>query len=67
MNEWPGGKRRAMSQKEHESWNATHDPGTRQLCSLCGVFTGRCEEDSLFIDDDTDPVCEECYDTAKNL
>ena len=46
MNTWPGGKRRALSQDEHERWNANHYPGTRQICPRCDQPTGRCEEDS---------------------
>ena len=55
-----------MSQSEHEAWNARHYPGTRQLCAQCGEPTGRCEEDSLYADDDgeTGPLCEECWKKA---
>lgn len=60
-NTWPGGKRRALTQDEHEAWNATHYPGTRQICIRCGVPTGRCEEDQLS-DDDGLPYCEACYE-----
>jgi hypothetical protein len=59
MNTWPGGYRHAMYPDEHEAWNATHYPGTRQLCSLCEQPTGRCEEDSIFRGDEG-PLCEEC-------
>lgn len=62
-NSWPGGYRHAIDQGEHEDWNASHWPGTRQLCSLCDEPTGRCEEDSIFASDDTEcerPICEEC-------
>jgi hypothetical protein len=59
-NEWPSGYRHAMSQTEHEKWNATHHPGTRQECDLCNEYTGRCEEDSLTTDDGLD-LCEECW------
>lgn len=59
-NEWPGGRRRALDQSEHEQWNATHYPGTRQLCARCNAPTFRCEEDSLYMDDDG-PLCEECW------
>lgn len=58
MNSWPGGKRHAMGQDEHERWNAGHYPGTRQLCYLCEQPTGRCEEDS--IDTLLGPICESC-------
>ncbi len=64
MNTWPGGYRHAMNQDEHEKWNATHFPGTRQLCCQCGEPTGNCEEDSIFIDD-LGPLCEDCYSHIK--
>lgn len=60
-NSWPGGTKKAISQDEHESWNAHNYPGTRQLCGKCDGATGRCEEDSLFSQDGT-VVCEECYE-----
>lgn len=60
MNTWPDGKRRAMEQSEHESWNASNYPGTRQVCHQCSEPTGRCEEDGLW-NDDGEPLCEECY------
>ena len=63
MNTWPGGKKRAITQSEHERWNATHYPGTRQLCALCGDPTGRCEEDA-YRDEDGEPLCHDCYHTA---
>ena len=61
MNTWPKGYRHAMYQDEHEKWNANHYPGTRQLCTICGVPTGRCEDDSLYIDDEDGPLCKECW------
>ncbi|HUW09924.1 MAG TPA: hypothetical protein VM537_09340 [Anaerolineae bacterium] len=64
-NTWPEGHRRAMLQWEHEAWNASNYPGTRQLCSICGEPTGRCEDDSLFIEEDDDePVCRDCWKEA---
>jgi hypothetical protein len=60
MNTWPGVKRHAIEQDEHERWNAKHYPGTFQLCEKCGDPTGRCEEDSLYIEDEG-PLCEACY------
>jgi hypothetical protein len=60
MNSWPKGFRHAMGQSEHESWNASNYPGTRQLCCKCGEPTGRCEDDSLSIND-IGPVCEYCF------
>ncbi len=62
MNTWPGGRRRAISQGEHERWNSGNYPGTRQICALCGEETGRCEEDQLYIDaGEAGPLCEGCY------
>ena len=61
MNTWPKGRRHAMHQSEHERWNASHYPGTRQLCSKCDEPTGRCEDDSIYLEDGTGPLCEECY------
>ena len=61
MNTWPGGKRHAMLPSEHDEWNRSHYPGTRQLCDLCGCPTGRCEEDALYTDN-YDQLCEDCYD-----
>lgn len=56
-------KRRALTQDEHEAINAREYPGTRQLCSRCEEATGRCEEDSLFYEEEGEPavLCEECY------
>ena len=59
-NTWPGGVRHAMPQHEHEAYNASHYPGTRQLCTKCGEPTGRCEEDAMF-DEDGNALCEVCY------
>jgi len=58
-NSWPLGYRHAMSQTDHELWNAMHTVGTRQLCDECGAPTGRCEEDAIYLDD-RGPLCEEC-------
>ena len=60
-NTWPKGYRHGMYQSEHKAWNAGNYPGTRQLCSECEAPTGRCEDDSIFTEDDTGPLCEECY------
>lgn len=63
MNTWPGGKRHAMSQSDHVKWNSSHYPGTGQLCLFCGEPTERCEEDSIYADDNGEigPLCLECY------
>jgi len=65
-NTWPGGSRRAMTQSEHDTWNAQSYPGTRQLCVKCDDPTGRCEDDSLFLDDSVGPLCPECWEEAKD-
>lgn len=67
MNTWPEGERRALDQSQHEDWNASNYPGTRQLCSDCDEPTGRCEEDSIYTDDEGKhgPLCEECWDKIK--
>ncbi len=61
-NTWPGGYRHAMHQDEHERWNASNYPGTRQICASCGEPTGRCEEDGHF-NADGEALCEECFAT----
>lgn len=60
-NTWPGGYRHAMDQSAQEKWNATHWPGTRQLCEQCGSATGQCEEDSYYADNGDGPLCRECW------
>jgi hypothetical protein len=60
-NTWPGGRRCAISQSEHQSWNDFNYPGTRQLCVICDTPTGRCEDDSLFSNEGNGPLCEEHY------
>lgn len=59
MNTWPGGYRHAITQDQHKDWNATHYPGTRQMCTLCSNPTGRCEEDSMYLED-VGPLCVAC-------
>lgn len=61
VNSWPDGIRRALHQNEHEFWNSFNFPGTRQICVLCDEPTERCEEDSIYLADETGPVCVECY------
>jgi len=62
-NTWPNNQRRAIHQDQHESWNAFNYPGTRQLCSQCNDATGRCEEDSIYADEDGEigPLCVDCW------
>lgn len=62
-NTWPGGHKHAMNQNEHENWNSLNHLGTLQLCIECGDTTGRCEEDSIYADDDGEigPLCLECW------
>lgn len=57
---------RALSQNAHEAINARHYPGTRQLCVECDAPTGRCEEDSIYVED-AGPLCEECCDKHEQL
>ena len=67
MNTWPKGYRHGLLQAEHDAWNAHNYPGTRQLCSECNEPTGRCEDDSLYAEDETDskyPLCVECWREA---
>jgi hypothetical protein len=64
-NTWPKGYRHGMYPHEHEAWNAQNYPGTRELCFQCEEPTGRCEEDSIYIEDEG-PFCEECYE-IKNI
>jgi len=64
QNTWPDGQRCGLYQSEHDIWNATHYPGTRQLCVECNQPTGRCEDDSIYIEIDSElkgPLCENCY------
>ena len=64
-NSWPGGKRHAMFPDEHKDWNESHYPGTRQLCSICGEPTGRCEDD-VMRSLNGDPLCEDCFIEEEN-
>ena len=64
MNSWPGGYRHAMTQDEHAKWNSYNYPGTKQLCIKCDCETERCEEDSIFIENEG-PFCEDCYHELK--
>lgn len=59
MNTWPGGSRQAISQSDHEEWNSSNYPGTREICSKCDNPTGNCEEDNI-TDEEGLPYCLEC-------
>ena len=61
MNTWPDGKKRALSQSEHERWNARNYPGTRQICVWCDRPTERCEDDAIYLESGKGPLCTECY------
>jgi len=61
MSDRPEIPRHVMTQCQHMVRNATHYPGTRQLCAECDEPTGRCEDDSLYTDDEEGPFCEECW------
>lgn len=65
-NTWPDGARRALTQGEHEDWNAKNYPGTKQLCAICELPTGNCEEDSLY-DKDEKVVCFKCYAEEQSI
>lgn len=67
MNTWPGGYRHAMTQDEHAQWSAGRYPGTRQLCESCYGETGRCEDDSLYLDSGEGPLCVECFNLARGI
>ena len=49
-----------QSRDKGARWNANNYPGTLQLCSECGEPTGRCEEESLYVDD-FGPLCLDCW------
>ena len=57
MDDWWTG--RALDQATHNCINARQYPGTRQLCAECDEPTGRCEDDSIYIED-AGPLCEAC-------
>lgn len=59
MSNWWEGK--ALDQSTHERINAEHYPGTRQLCDVCDQPTGRCEDDSIYLDSGEGPLCPDCY------
>ncbi len=59
----------SRTQTEHEAINAREYPGTRQLCVACGEPTGRCEEDSVYLDDhekSLGPLCGRCVEERLN-
>lgn len=64
-NTWPAGYRHTIHQSDHENWNSTHYPGTRQMCCLCDQPTGRCEEDAMRVESIDGSLCVECYHTTR--
>jgi hypothetical protein len=60
-NTWPGGNRHAMNQDDHEKWNYSNYPGTRQICSVCEAPTGFCEEDGYLDEKTGEPLCQDCF------
>lgn len=48
------------SQDEHRRINAREYPGTRQLCVRCNEPTGRCEDDTIYLDNGEGPLCPAC-------
>ena len=62
VNTWPGGRRHAMSQQDHDQWNARNYPGTLQICARCGEPTGNCEEDANW-SEEGEPLCWNCMET----
>ena len=63
---------KTYTQCEHAYINAREYPGTRQLCSLCEEPTGRCEDDSIYLDPEFEtqgslgPLCESCCEEIIN-
>ena len=65
MNIWPGENKHAMTQCDHEVWNASHYPGTKQLCAKCDEPTGSCEDDSIYHEDCDGPICGDCHEALR--
>lgn len=59
---WKG---KALDQSTHERINRKYYPGTRQLCARCGEPTGRCEDDTITLDDGTEPACPNCREEER--
>jgi len=63
---------KSISQCEHNRINSAEYPGTRQLCYVCEQPTGRCEEDSLYLEPEFEhqsslgPLCEGCFEERWN-
>ena len=51
----------ARTQKEHQAINRVEYPGTRQLCAVCNEPTEHCEEDAIYLEDRSGPLCPDCY------
>jgi len=53
--------------------HANHYPGTVQLCVSCNEPTGRCKEDSIYLEPEFEhqsslgPLCEECAEERITL
>ena len=49
------------TQREHEIINSKEYPGTRQICESCNEPTERCEEDAIYLEYGSGPLCVNCY------
>jgi hypothetical protein len=65
-NTWPNGERKAMTQSEHDNWNADNYPGTLEICFSCDEPTGNCEEDNIE-DDEGNAICSECDSSGDDI
>ena len=65
-NTWPGGHRHAMTQADHEAWNAKNYPGTRQICDRCDEPTEMCEEDAFWSEDGQECLCRKCWEIERD-
>lgn len=66
--DYAAGRTHCLTPDQHEAVNSRHPGATLERCSLCDEFTGRAGrgEDSIYLEDDTGPFCEECSDGLKN-
>lgn len=69
MNTWPDGIRKPLTPAQHDAWNRVNYPGTTQCCCSCGDDTDRCEDDSIYVEDENEdtigPLCLPCYRKIK--